>query len=73
MQTVSVIAHPRSKKSRIEKDEDGVLHVYVHAQSKDGKANAQIITALALHFAVAKSLVVLKRGVASKIKTFVIG
>jgi uncharacterized protein YggU (UPF0235/DUF167 family) len=73
MTTVSVIAHPRSKNARIEKDENGLLHVYVHAQSRDGKANAQIVTALALHFSVPKSLVLLKRGVTAKTKTFQIG
>lgn len=73
MRIVSVIAHPRSKKPRIEQDEEGVLHVYVHAQSRDGKANAQIISALASHFSVPKSLILLKRGITAKTKTFEIG
>ncbi len=66
---VSVIAHASSKKPRIE-SKDKVLHVYIHAPSEDGKANAEIKAALALYFSVAKSQVILKKGITSKSKIF---
>lgn len=44
--TITVIAHPGSKKPRIESDSDGTYHVYVHAKAHDGEANDAILRTL---------------------------
>jgi uncharacterized protein len=67
---ILVIAHPNAKKPRIETDLLGTLHVYVNAPPLEGKANMAVIEALAKHFEVKKSCVLLISGVKSKTKTF---
>jgi uncharacterized protein (TIGR00251 family) len=67
---ISIIAHPNSKKPRIEKDLLETLHVYVNAPPLEGKANRAVIEALAEHFKVKKSCVLLLNGAKSKTKTF---
>jgi uncharacterized protein YggU (UPF0235/DUF167 family) len=66
---VKVIAHPGSFKPRIEEKEDG-LHVYVHDQPEDDRANKAIVLALAQHFEVPPFEVELKTGHTSKVKFF---
>lgn len=70
MKTVRIIAHPNSRKPRVEKDLFGDLHIYVSEPPLEGRANEAVIVALAEHFNVAKSLVRLKIGAKSKIKIF---
>jgi len=67
---ISVIAHPNSKKPRIEKDLLGVLHVYVNQPPLEGKANKAVIEALAKYFNVKKNQVLLLSGEKSKNKIF---
>lgn len=68
--TITVIAHPNSKKPRVEKDLFGTLHVYVNQPPLEGKANKAVAGALAEHFKIGKSKVSLLRGEKSKQKTF---
>ena len=67
---ISVIAHPNSKKPRIDKDLLGVLHVYVNAPPLEGKANKAVTEALADYFKVKRSQVILVSGDRSKNKIF---
>jgi len=67
---VSVIVHPNSKKTRIEKDLMGMLHVYVNAPPLEGKANKAVIESLAKFLKVKKSGIILIRGEKSKNKVF---
>jgi len=67
---ISIIAHPNSKRPRIEKDLLGTLHVYVNAPPLEGKANMAVIEALSKYFDVKKSCVLLISGAKSKTKTF---
>lgn len=67
---ISVIAHPNSKKPRIEVDLLGDLHVYVSAPPLEGRANIAVIDALADHFKIKRSQVRLHSGHKSKRKVF---
>lgn len=65
---VTVIAHPGSKKPRIERDPDGTYHVYVHEKAHDGEANAAIIEALSEALSRPKSSLSILRGHTSRQK-----
>lgn len=65
---ISVIAHPNSKKPRVETDLLGTLHVYVSAPPLEGKANKAVVKAIADHFNVKRSQVQLVSGAKSKQK-----
>jgi uncharacterized protein len=65
---ISIIAHPNSKKPRIENDLLGILHVYVNAPPLEGKANRAVIEALSRHFKVKKNRILLISGTKSKTK-----
>lgn len=67
---ISVIAHPNSKKARIEKDLLGTIHVYVNEPPLEGKANMAVIESLAEYFKIKKSGVRLLAGAKSKNKLF---
>lgn len=67
---ISVIAHPNSKKPRIEKDLLNTLHVYVSQPPLEGKANKAVIEALADYFKVKRRYVTLLSGEKSKNKLF---
>ena len=67
---ISVIAHPNSKRPRVEKDLLGELHAYVSEPPLEGKANNAIANALAKHFEVRRSDVILVSGEKSKNKLF---
>lgn len=67
---IAVIAHPNSKKPRIETDLLGTVHVYVHEPPLEGKANQAMIEALAEYFKVKKAAVTLLSGGKSKLKRF---
>jgi uncharacterized protein YggU (UPF0235/DUF167 family) len=69
---ITVFAHPNSKKSRVQKDLLGSLHIYVNQPPLEGKANKAVADALAEHLNIAKSQVKLIRGEKSKIKIFFI-
>lgn len=70
---VSVVAHPNSKKPRIETDLFNMLHVYVAAPPLEGRANMAVTEALAQHFHVKKNEVLLLTGERGKIKVFEVG
>lgn len=65
---VTVIAHPGSKKPRIERDPDGTYHVYVHEKAHDGEANVAIIEALSEELSRPKSSLSILRGHTSRRK-----
>jgi uncharacterized protein YggU (UPF0235/DUF167 family) len=67
---VSIIAHPNSKRPRVEKDLLETLHVYVSAPPLEGKANNAVREALAKYFKVKKSSVMFVSGEKSKNKIF---
>jgi hypothetical protein len=67
---VAIIAHPNSKKPRIEKDLFGTLHVYVSEPPLEGKANNAVRETLAEYFKTKKSAVMLMSGEKSKNKVF---
>jgi uncharacterized protein len=67
---VVVIAHPNSKRPRVEKDMLEALHVYVSKPPLEGKANRALIESLAKYFKVNKNSVMLLSGEKSKNKVF---
>jgi uncharacterized protein YggU (UPF0235/DUF167 family) len=44
---VDLVAHPGASRRRVERDDSGVLHVWVTARAVDNKANDAILRALA--------------------------
>jgi len=67
---IEIIAHPNSKRPRIEKDLIGTIHVWVNAPPLEGKANKAVIEALAKYLEVKKGQIKLLRGEKSKKKVF---
>ena len=67
---ISVIAHPNSKKVRVEKDLLNTLHIYVSQPPLEGKANKAIIEALAKYYHAKKGNIILLSGEKSKNKLF---
>lgn len=67
---VTVMVHPNSKKTRIEKGLMEMLHVYVNTPPLEGKANEAVIEILADFFKIKKNEIFLLRGVKSKNKIF---
>lgn len=65
---LAVIAHPNSKKPRVEKDLLDTLHVYVSEPPLEGRANRAVIEAVAQHFKTKKGNVFLLSGERSKNK-----
>ena len=70
MTKITVIAHPNSKRPRIDKDLLGTLNVYVSEPPLEGRANEAVIKALVDYFNIRKSQIQLIRGHKSKIKIF---
>lgn len=70
---ITVIAHPNSKRPRVEKDLLETYHVYVNQPPLKGKANQAVIEALTDYFGVKKRNVSLLSGHTSKHKIFEIG
>lgn len=67
---VAIIAHPNSRKPRIEPDLFGTLHVYVSEPPLEDRANLAVVETLAKHFDVPKSSIRLISGKKSKHKLF---
>lgn len=67
---ISIVAHPNSKKPRVEKDLLGELHIYVNEPPLEGRANNAIANALAKYFEVKRSGVILISGEKPKNKIF---
>jgi uncharacterized protein len=64
---ISVKVKPNCKKAEVVRADDS-LEVSVDAPARGGDANDRLIEILALYFHVAKSCVVIKRGLRSRIK-----
>lgn len=69
---VQVIAHPNSKRPRIEIDLLDNLHVYINAPPLEGRANMEIALALAKYFKVKNYEIELEHGKTSRNKTYTI-
>jgi uncharacterized protein (TIGR00251 family) len=67
---ISIIAHPNTKKPRVEEDLLETLHVYVSEPPLEGKANKAVIESLAKYYKVNKNAVILVSGEKSKNKIF---
>lgn len=67
---ILIIAHPNSRKPRIEKDLLETIHIYVNEPPLEGKANKAVAETLAEYFKVNKNRVILLSGEKSKNKTF---
>jgi uncharacterized protein YggU (UPF0235/DUF167 family) len=67
---ISVSVHLKSKKPRIEKNNSGILNVYVNHPATDNKANKAVVEALVKYFQVKKSAVRLISGAKYKKKTY---
>jgi uncharacterized protein YggU (UPF0235/DUF167 family) len=67
---IKIIAHPNSKKPRIEKDMLKNTHVYVKEPALDGKANKAISEALAKKYGLPKSRIRIIKGIKSRVKLF---
>jgi len=65
---IIVLAKPRSREQKVEKNIDGSYTVRVCEPPDDGKANKAIIRALAEHFKVAQSRIEMASGHAGKKK-----
>jgi hypothetical protein len=65
---ISVKVVPNSKKSEVEKIGENNFKVKVDAKAEDGKANRRLVEILAEHFKVAKSSVVILKGMKSRNK-----
>lgn len=64
----SIVAHPNSRRPRVESDLLGTLHVYVREPPLEGRANLALIESLADHFNVKKNQIRLVSGDKSKYK-----
>lgn len=67
---VSVIVHPNSKLTRVERDLLDTVHVYVVSPPLEGKANKEAVDVLASFFGVKSNQVFLVGGHKSKTKKF---
>ena len=67
---IAIIAHPNSKRPRVEKDLLQALHIYVSEPPLEGRANNAIENALSKYFEVKRSEVILVSGEKSKNKVF---
>lgn len=64
---LTVRVHTRSAKPRVA-EEDGIFHVYVASAPEKGKANKDVVKALAKHLGVSRSEVTIASGHASRDK-----
>jgi hypothetical protein len=67
---ISVRVHPRASANRVALKGPDQYEVWVTAPPADQRANAAVQEALARHFGVAKSRVILVRGAAGRVKLF---
>lgn len=72
MKILPVKVKPGSKRPGISELEGGILEVRVKAPPVDGKANAEVLKALAKHLGVKRSQLDIKTGSTSKLKRIVI-
>lgn len=73
VQTIQLFIKANSKKGPlVEKQEDGVLVVFVREPAVEGKANKAVIELIAEYYDVPKSHVQIKSGLTARHKTIVI-
>ena len=72
MQKITIIAHPSTKKPRVEKDMLGALHIYVREPALEGRANGAMRKALADYMQVKENQLMLISGAKKKQKTYAI-
>lgn len=65
---IKVRVVPKSSRPRVEEMPDGGYKVFVSSAPEKGKANAQVITALASHLGVRKSALEIVSGLRSRDK-----
>ncbi|MFO0764803.1 MAG: DUF167 domain-containing protein [Patescibacteria group bacterium] len=63
---------PRSSKSEVMGEKDGVLIVKLKSAPVDGEANAELIRVLAEYFDCAKSAITIKNGQSGRMKTILV-
>jgi uncharacterized protein YggU (UPF0235/DUF167 family) len=69
--TILVKVHPQNTNPRIEK-KVGIFHIYVKEAVLEGRANQAVIEKLAEYLKIKKYQIILKKGLKSKNKIFVI-
>ncbi len=67
---VNVKVNPKARLNRVEDDGAGGFIVWTTAAPENGHANEAVARALADHLGIAKSCVLLRRGVTSRRKVF---
>jgi len=72
MKQSRVEVRPNSRHIKIEQITDSVYKMHLTAPATEGKANEQLIQALAKHFKIAKSLITIKNGKSAKNKVIII-
>ena len=67
---VNVRVIPRAKINRVEVQPDGTLRLHTTTAPTDGKATADVVKMLAVHYGVPKTSIKLIRGETSRDKVF---
>ncbi len=70
--SVRVKVTPRSSKSEVMGEKDGVLIVKLKSAPVDGEANAELIRVLAEYFDCAKSNIEIKKGMSGRVKMVIV-
>jgi uncharacterized protein YggU (UPF0235/DUF167 family) len=68
--TVSVRVIPRSRRSSVDRDEDGTFTIRVRAAPEGGRATEEAARALAEHLGVPRTSVRFRAGARSRLKLF---
>ena len=68
MRTLRVKVKPNARTTEVEQAPDGTYVARVKSPPVDGKANEELVTAIAEHFGVRKAQVSIKSGAASRMK-----
>lgn len=68
MKSIEVRVRPNAKQPGLEELEDGTWIAWTKSPPIDGRANRELVELVARHFGVAKTKVIIRRGVASRRK-----
>lgn len=68
MRTIRIKVKPNARVSSLEEVDSGLWLVQVKSSPVDGKANRELVTLIARHFACPKSAVLIKSGKTGRIK-----
>ncbi len=68
MKTIQVKVKPRATVSRLEQQSDGIWLAHLKSPPVDGKANQELVALVAKQFACSKGQVMIKSGVAGRLK-----